>query len=84
MSQDNKIVVRFLLNVSTEEPAFVDVEFGDDKQVKRALNTLLSANGALVTLTNADNMPILIRAEHVAAAFPIEYDDEDSEDEDKE
>ncbi len=81
MSQDNTIVIRFLLNVSTEEPAFVDVEFGDDKQVKRALNTVLSANGALVTLNNVDNMPILIRTEHVAAAFPIEYDDESEEDE---
>ncbi|MCU0514024.1 MAG: hypothetical protein MUE40_15820 [Anaerolineae bacterium] len=78
------VIIRFLLDVQAEETAFIDVEFGDDKQAKAALKSVLSANGVMIALTNADDMPVLIRTEYVAAAFPVEYDEDEDEEEDDE
>lgn len=81
MADDKKtVIVRFLLDLQAEEASFVDVEFNDDKQAKRAISAVLGANGALISLTNASDMPVLLRTQYVAAAFPVEYENENDDD----
>lgn len=78
MADEKKnVIIRFLLDIQTEEAAFVDVEFSDEKQAKQAIKSVLSANGALISVTNAADMPVLLRTEHVSAAFPVEYEDDE-------
>lgn len=88
MADETAITIRFTLNLPTEDPAYVDVVFADARQARRALNTVLTANGPLVSLKNATDVPVLIRSADVSAAFPIDYEgnseaeaDEDEADE---
>lgn len=80
-------VVRFLLDSHAEELAYVDVEFGEERQAKKAMNMVVAANGALVSIDNGSGVPILLRSSNVVAAYVIDendaYDD-DEEDEDEE
>jgi hypothetical protein len=81
MADEKKtVIIRFVLDLQAEEMAFVDVEFGDEKQAKQAIKSVLSANGALISVTNAADMPVLLRTQHVSAAFPVEYEEEDDDD----
>lgn len=84
MSENSMITIRFALKLPTEEPAFVDVDFVDSRQARRAINAVLSANGPLVSLKNATNIPVLIRSADVSAAFPVDYDGQNGEDDDEE
>lgn len=85
---DEIFVVRFLLDSHAEELAYVDVEFGDERQAKKALNAIVTANGTLVAIDNGSGVPTLLRSSHVVAAYVIDeddmYDDDDEEDEDEE
>jgi hypothetical protein len=84
---DEVFVVRFLLDSHAEELAYVDVEFGEERQAKKALNAVVSANGALVSIDNGSGVPILLRSSSVVAAYVIDeddaYDDEDDEKDDE-
>lgn len=71
------IVVRFVLDLQAEDASYVDIEFANVKQAKRAITDVLSANGALVEITAKDEIPLLLRSSDVSAAFPIEYDSEE-------
>ena len=79
-------VVRFLLDSHAEELAYVDVEFGEERQAKKAMNAIVAANGALVSIDNGSGVPILLRSSNVVAAYVIDendgLDDEDDEEED--
>ena len=81
-------VVRFLLDSNAEELAYVDVEFGEERQAKKALNAVVSANGALVSIDNGSGVPILLRSSNVVAAYVIDesdaYDDEEEDEKDDE
>jgi hypothetical protein len=77
----NPVVIRFLLDLQAEEASYVDLEFTNLKQAKRAITDVFSGNGALVMLTTMHEIPVLIRTAHVSAAFPIEYDGDGEEDE---
>ena len=79
MSNQN-VVLRLLLNVPTEEPAYVDVEFDSPEQVMAAMDALLAGSG-LIGLRGAGETPILVRVEHLVAAFPVEYDSDELDDE---
>jgi hypothetical protein len=78
-------VVRFLIDSHAEELAYVDVEFGEERQAKKAMNTIISANGALVSIDNGSGVPILLRSSHVVAAYVIDendaFDDDEEDDE---
>ena len=78
------VVIRFLLAVPTEDPAFVDIPFSDERQAKSAMTAIMRSQGQLVELKNASNVPVLIRTDQVAAAFLAEFDEEDEEDEEDE
>ena len=78
---DEKVIIRFLLDLQAEDTSYVDVEFNDERQAKRAVNALLAGQGQLVSVQNASSIPVLLRADDVSAAFPIEYDDDDDEEE---
>jgi hypothetical protein len=73
------IVIRFVLNLPTEETTYVDVEFTDEKQAKKAANLVMNANGALIALNSVSDIPVLLRTEYVAAAFPVEYEEDEGE-----
>jgi hypothetical protein len=81
-------VVRFLLDSHAEELAYVDVEFGEERQAKKALTAVVSANGALVAIDNGSGVPILLRSSNVVAAYVIDeedaYDDEEEDEKDDE
>ena len=81
-------VVRFLLDSNAEELAYVDIEFGEERQAKKAMNAVISANGALVAVDNGSGVPTLLRSSSVVAAYVIDendaYDDEDDEDDEVE
>jgi hypothetical protein len=81
-------VVRFLLDSNAEELAYVDVEFGEERQAKKALNAVVSANGALVSIDNGSGVPILLRSSNVVAAYVIDesdaYDDDEEDEKDDE
>lgn len=79
--KQSPLIIRFLLDLQAEEASYVDLEFDSMKQAKRAISDVLAANGALVMLTTMHEVPVLLRSAHVSAAFPIEYDEEDGEDE---
>ncbi|QPC83511.1 hypothetical protein G4Y79_03765 [Phototrophicus methaneseepsis] len=74
------IYVRFLLDVPTEEPAYVDMTFSSEQQAQDALSALTASEGQLVSIANATHIPVLIRADRVVTAFPIEYDDDEDDD----
>lgn len=78
-------VVRFLLDSHAEELAYVDVEFGEERQAKKAMSAVVAANGALVSIDNGSGVPILLRSSNVVAAYVIDendaYDDEEDEEE---
>lgn len=84
MADSTIVTIRFALKLPTEDPAFVDVEFSDARQARRAINQILSANGPLVALKNLHDIPVLIRSADVSAAFPVDYDvinmDDDTDD----
>lgn len=71
------VVIRFVMDLQAEELSYVDVEFANTKQAKRAVQDVLTANGALVMIMAKDEIPFLIRTADVSAAFPIEYDEQD-------
>jgi hypothetical protein len=73
------VIVRFVLTLPTEEPAFVDIPFADERQAKSAMTTVMRSQGQLVELKNASNVPVLIRSDQVAAAFLAEFDDDDDD-----
>ncbi len=77
------VIVRFVLTLPTEEPAFVDIPFADERQAKSAMTTVMRSQGQLVELKNASNVPVLIRSDQVAAAFLAEFDDDDDDNEDE-
>ena len=79
MADSNIVTIRFALNLPTEEPAFVDIDFSDARQARRAINNILTANGPLVAIKNLHDIPVLIRSADVSAAFPIDYDVLDTE-----
>lgn len=81
---DEPIVIRFLLALPTEDPAFVDIEFSDERQAKNAMTAVLRGQGKLVEIKNASSVPVLIRSDQVAAAFPAEFDNLDASDEEDE
>jgi hypothetical protein len=66
------VVIRFLLNLSTEDPTYLDLPFDSLKQAKRALNDVFSANGALIMLTTRHEVPVLLRTSEVTAAYLME------------
>lgn len=74
------VSVRFVLNVPTEDPAYVDVDFADEKQALTALTSVTSADSGLVAIDNAYNVPVILRRELIAAAFPVEFEDDEEED----
>lgn len=82
MAEETAITIRFTLNLPTEDMAYVDVVFEDARQARRAINAVLTANGPLVSLKNATDVPVLIRSADVSAAFPVDYDGHSDEDED--
>jgi len=76
------LVIRFLLDSQAEDMAYVDIEFNDERQAKKAMNAVISANGALVSIDNGAGVPVLLRSSHVIAAYAIDDDEfEDEEDE---
>jgi hypothetical protein len=77
------IVIRLLLDLQAEETSYVDLEFSSLKNAKRAINEIFSGNGAMVMIQSAHDVPVLVRTSQVSAAFPIEYDG-DEEDEEEE
>jgi hypothetical protein len=77
-------VVRFLLDSQAEELAYVDIEFSEERQAKKALNAVISANGALVGIDNGSGVPTLLRSSHVVAAYVIDEDDAFDDEEDDE
>ncbi|GEM_PF-2863173 len=82
---DDILVIRFLLDSQAEDLAYVDIEFTDERQAKKALTTVISANGALVSIDNGVGVPVLIRSSHVIAAYIIdddEYEDDDDDEDD--
>ena len=76
-------VVRFLLDSQAEELAYVDIEFSEERQAKKALNAVMSANGALVAIDNGSGVPTLLRSSHVVAAYVIDEDDGFDEDDEE-
>jgi len=78
-------VVRFLLDSQAEELAYVDIEFSEERQAKKALNAVMSANGGLVAIDNGSGVPTLLRSSHVVAAYVIDEDDalEDNDEDDE-
>ena len=76
MTESSSLYVRFLFDVSTEEPAYVDVAFANASQAQAALNSLTTTTNNLVSLQNASGIPVLVNPARIAAAFPIEYDEE--------
>ncbi len=85
MPDHETVTIRFVLNLPTEDLATLDVAFADARQARRAINAVLGANGPLVSVKNATNIPVLIRSADVSAAFPVDYesqDDDEDEDED--
>ncbi len=82
MSDTSTVKICFVLNLPTEELAEVEVEFSDARQARRAINAVLSANGPLVAVKNAKDIPVLIRSADVSAAYPVNYENQGDEDED--
>jgi hypothetical protein len=84
---DEVFVVRFLLDSQAKNVAFVDVEFSDERQAKKAMNAVMGANGALVSIDNGSGVPTLLRSSHIMAAYVIDeddaYDDDEEEDDEK-
>lgn len=74
------VVIRFLMDLKAEEASYVDLEFDNLKQAKRAIADVLAANGALVMVTTLHEIPVLLRSADVSAAFPIEYDENADDD----
>lgn len=70
------IVIRFVLDLQAEEASYVDIEFANIKQAKRAISDVLGANGALVEITGKEEVPFLLRSSDVSAAFPMKQDEE--------
>lgn len=68
----NGVVIRFLLNLPTEDPTYLDLPFDSLKQAKRAINDVFSANGALVMLMTQHQVPVLLRTSEVTAAHPLD------------
>lgn len=81
---ENLVSIRFVLNLPTEDPSYVDVDFVSTEQALDALTTLKNATGRLISIDNAYATPVLLRPELVAAAFQVEYaEDEEEEDDDE-
>ncbi|MCA9882692.1 MAG: hypothetical protein KC615_06950 [Anaerolineae bacterium] len=76
MSESTSLYIRFLFDVSTEEPAYVDVAFANAAQAQAALTSLTTATANLVSLQNVTGIPVLVNPSRIAAAFPIEYDED--------
>lgn len=66
------VTIRFLLQLPTEDPTYLDLPFDSLKQAKRALNDVLSANGALIMLSTSHDTPVLLRTSEVVAAYTLE------------
>jgi len=77
MAESNTLYVRFLFDVSTGEPAYVDVAFANASQAQAALTSLTTAADGLVSVQNATGIPVLLNPSRIAAAFPIEYEEEE-------
>lgn len=75
------VTVRFALKLGTEDPAYVDVTFKDERQARKAIGDVLAANGPLVQIKHFEEVPVLLRSADVSAAYPIDIED-DEEDED--
>lgn len=73
------VVIRFLLNLPTEDPTYLDLPFESLKQGKRAINDVFSANGALIMLTTRHEVPVLLRTSDVTAAYPLDEAAESSD-----
>lgn len=86
MADEPNVLIRFILNLPTEDLSYIDVMFDDDRQARRALRDIISANGTLVSIKGSAETPILIRSEDVAAAYPLTEGngDEDAEDDEDE
>jgi len=83
MSEKKTVMIRFILNLPTEDLATLDVEFADARQARRAINAVLGANGPLVSVKNATSIPVLIRSADVTAAFALDYEDMGEEDDEE-
>ena len=71
-NEKNKpVTIRFVLDLQAEEVVHVDVAFPNQKQAKRALQDVVSANGALIALAVGDESPVLIRTADISAAYPF-------------
>jgi hypothetical protein len=81
---DEIFVVRFLIDSHAEDMAYVDVEFSDERQAKKAMNAVIGANGALVSIDNGSGVPTLLRSSNIVAAYVIDEDDAYEDDEDEE
>lgn len=73
------VVIRFLLNLPTEDPTYLDLPFESLKQAKRAINDVFSANGALIMLTTRHEVPVMLRTSDVTAAYPLDEAAESSD-----
>lgn len=75
-NEKNKpITIRFVLDLQAEEVVHVDVAFPNVKQAKRALQDVVSANGALIALTVGEEPAVLIRTADISAAYPLNNED---------
>lgn len=83
MSEKKTVTIRFILNLPTEDLATLDIDFADARQARRAINAVLGANGPLVAVKNATNIPVLIRSADVTAAFPMNYESIDGDDDEE-
>lgn len=81
---EDLVSVRFVLNLPTEDPSYVDVDFISTEQALAALTTLKNATGRLISIDNAYATPVLLRPELVAAAFQVEYAEEEDENDEEE
>lgn len=77
MAESSNLYVRFLFDVSTGEPAYVDVAFANASQAQAALTSLTTASEGLVSVQNITGIPVLVNPARIAAAFPIEYEEEE-------
>lgn len=84
MPDGKTVTICFVLNLPTEELAKVEVEFSDARQARRAINAVLGANGPLVAVKNAKDIPVLIRSADVSAAYPLDYENQGDTDEEAE
>lgn len=63
--------IRFLLNMPTEDPTYIDVVFTNREQAHLAIEQVLHAHGQMVALEHAEKPRVLLRSAQVIAAFPL-------------